>query len=213
MRVATCQLERHASLARAAGAREDDQPDGVFIEELADLPQFAFASHERTRRRWKRCSSEAGRNRCKRRVVVEDPSLQVGERGTRREPQLSIERCPQPGEALQRLRVTAGSVQAEHRLSLQPFAERVAIGQRAYLADQIMIPAEGELRVDAILLGEEPPLIEPRRLHRRSGEITEAAEGRPPPQRQRTAQQRRGERRVALLQRAVALVGSALEPG
>ena len=62
--------------------------------------------------------------------------------------------------ATQRLVRTQGiglataAVQAQHQLSPQPFAERVAGDQRVELADQLAMPAESDPSFDPIFQGE-----------------------------------------------------------
>lgn len=58
------------------------------------------------------------------------------------------------------LGLTAGSVQGEHQLATEPFAQRVLFDQVGELGDEIAVPAEFEFEFDAVLVEVDPPFVE-----------------------------------------------------
>ena len=93
-------------------------------------------------------------------------------------------------------------------------------GQLLQLADDALVQAEPELRVDAFLEGGQPLLVEPRRLDLRSRLVAEVLERVAAPEREGFAQERGAFRRIgsepsagdeAFEAAAVELVGADLE--
>ena len=52
---------------------------------------------------------------------------------------------------LQRLGLTAGTVEREHQLSPKPLSQRMLRDERLELGSDIVVPAEREVSVDALL--------------------------------------------------------------
>ena len=98
----------------------------------------------------------------------------------------------QPAELavdLQRVRLAARAVQRQHQPGAQPLPQRVGSGQLLQLADQLAVPAEGQVGVDPVLQGGQPLLLQPDDVPARERLGGEVGEGRSAPQLQRLAQQ------------------------
>ena len=91
-------------------------------------------------------------------------------------------------------------------------AERVGRHQLAQLADDGGVAAEAQIGVDAVLGGDEAPLLEAGRVPPGEVEVRELEQRRAPPQPQRLLEQLAGARGVARQQRGAALLGQRLEP-
>ena len=65
---------------------------------------------------------------------------------------------------LEPFRLAAAAVEREHQLGAKVFAVRVLGHQRLELGDECEVAAERQLRVDALLDGRQPELLEPLRL-------------------------------------------------
>ena len=59
--------------------------------------------------------------------------------------ELLDERAPRLLVGLERLRLAAGAVEAEHQLAPQPLPQRVLVDQRLELADELGVSAAGEV--------------------------------------------------------------------
>ena len=62
---------------------------------------------------------------------------------------------------LERLRLPVRAVEREHELPTKPLSQRVVGDELLQLADQLTVPAEGEIGFDSLLLGTEAKLVEP----------------------------------------------------
>ena len=96
------------------------------------------------------------------RILVEDAVLQLGEAGRRVDPQLVAERGSQLLEGRERLGVPSLPVQRQHQLAAEALAQRVARHEGLQLPRDVAMAAERELRVDPVLDGEQPQLVEVR---------------------------------------------------
>ena len=90
--------------------------------------------------------------------------MQAAELGRRLDADLLDQRRPGVPVGLERLGLAAAAVQREHALRVQPLAQRVLGQQRVDLADELVVAAGGEVRVDRELGGGEPQLLEPADL-------------------------------------------------
>ena len=57
---------------------------------------------------------------------------------------------------LERVGLASAPVEREHRLGVQPLAQRVVGREPEDLAERLVVPAEGELRVDPLLERDQP---------------------------------------------------------
>ena len=109
------------------------------------------------------------RGRLQRRVVLQDGPLQLLQGRARLDAELVDERAASLPVGLQGLRLPAGPVQRRHEVAPQALPERMLRDQRLQLPDELAVPAEREVGVDAQLDGRQPDLLEPRdRSARRS---------------------------------------------
>ena len=102
-----------------------------------------------------------------RRVLAQDPSLQLADARRRLEP-LLVQHRAEVAIGGQRVGLAAGAVEREHELRPQPLAQRLAAGQRLELAGQVAVAAQRQLGVDPVLEADAPTLLQVRRL--RGGE-------------------------------------------
>jgi hypothetical protein len=91
-------------------------------------------------------------------------------------------------ERMQRVGLPATAVQREHQLAAQALAKRVLRDERLELRDQLVMAAECQLSVDAILDRRETKLFEPGDLALRECVVSQLGEGLPAPERKRLAQ-------------------------
>ena len=102
-----------------------------------------------------------------RRVLAQDRVVQALQLGRRLDPDLVDQRPPGVAVGLQRLGLAPAPVQREHPLRVQPLAQRVLRQQRVDLADDLLVVAVGQVRVDRQLRGGQAQLLEPPDLRRR----------------------------------------------
>ena len=145
------------------------------------------------------------------RILVEDAVLQLGQAGRRVDPQLVAERGSQLLEGRERLGVPSLAVQRQHQLAARTLAQRVARHERLQLPHDVAMAAERELRIDPVLDGDEPQLVEVRGRGRgeRLRELTERG---PAPERARRREALGRRDGVAVGQRLAALLAQPLEP-
>ena len=143
-----------------------------------------------------------------RRVLPEDRALEVPQDRPGLDPQLVDERRPRRAVDRQRFRLAARAVQREHQLTSQPFAQRTRRNERCELADQLRMPAECEVGLDATLDGRQAKLPEPRDRRLRERFVLHIAERRPSPQAECLAEEWCGSRRIHV----IGLVHELLEP-
>ena len=102
-------------------------------------------------------------------VLLEDRPLEPAQVLAGLEPELLVE---QPAAGLvdgERVRLAPAAVQGEHQLAAQPLAERMSADEPLQLRDELGLPAELEVGVDALLERGEPLLLEARALGAREG--------------------------------------------
>ncbi len=88
----------------------------------------------------------------------------------------------------QRVGLPVGSVEGEHELAPEPFAEPVFLGQRVQLADDVGVPVEGEFDVHETFECAEPFFGQPLNLLHVQQFGRDVGERRAAPQGQRLAQ-------------------------
>ena len=80
------------------------------------------------------------------------------------------------------------AVEGEHQLGAEALPERVLADQQLELGDELGTRAEREIRLDPLLQGLDPELLEPRDLGLRPGLVGELGQRRPSPERERLPQ-------------------------
>jgi hypothetical protein len=157
------------------------------------------------------------------RVVVEDRGELPLQRQGRVEAELVGEADPHIVVDLEGVGLPAGAVQGEHQLADQPLPERVGRHQLGEVADHLVVAAEPQLQLEALLDRGEPLLVEPRR-RRFDGPAVQAEQRRPAPEPERGPQhadrlrelavggQRRGPGHPLREDLGVQLAGPGLDP-
>ena len=186
-------LERHPRLARAAGAGEREQSHVGAPQQRGGRSHLEAATDERRRGRRESRGTWPGRRgrSVKGRVVAEDRGLELHELRARIDAELVDERSPCVPVCGERIRLTPAPVQGEHLQPAQPLAVAILARQRLELADQLRVPSQRQVGVDALLQRGEPPLLQTRRLPLGEGCVGDVRKCRPVPERQRIAQGRR----------------------
>ena len=152
------------------------------------------------------------RSRCRleRRILVEDPSLQLAQLERR----LEAEIVAQPGVELlvdrERVGVPPGAVEREHRLPAKALAEREPDDLARQFRDQLRVATREQVRLDAILEADQAQLVEPVALDLREG-LRELGQRLAAPQPERLAQLRRGGAGLTRFERRVAGAAQAIE--
>ena len=89
---------------------------------------------------------------------------------------------------LQGLRLPAGAVKRDHQLAAESFAERILAGERLELCDNVVVAAELELRIEAVLDGGEPQFLQTSDLALSERRVGKFCKRRASPERRRRLQ-------------------------
>ena len=123
-----------------------------------------------------------------RRVLREDHRLERASLRRRLEAPLLVERAPRDLVGVERLLLAARAVAREHQKATQPLPIGVLRAERRRVGDHVVVVAELDLRLDPVLEGSQPELLEARNLVLQKALEGEVGERRPAPQRKRVAQ-------------------------
>ena len=103
-------------------------------------------------------------------------------------PSSSSSRFRYAAEGLQRLGLTAASVQGKHQLCSRPLAQRVEGRERSQLSDQLGGGSRGQVDVESSFHRHQLQLVQPRGLGGGEGLVGELDQGRTTPQLERLVQ-------------------------
>ena len=120
----------------------------------------------------------------------EDRLLQAPQRLARLDPQLLDERPSSVLVDVERLRLTAATVEGEHELPAQTLLQWVLSDKRLELPDEVDVPAERQVDVDPLDQRAQAKLLEPTDLTLGERLVGELGERRAAPHRERFVQQR-----------------------
>ena len=190
--------EDEGGLARARLPAHEHEPPlaggGVAVEllEPAELLVAADDSDRRTAgdlrppptRRARRRGARRRRLRGERRVLLQDPALELTQTLRGLDAELVVELLPERLVRVERLGLAARPVERQHQLLPQPLPQGVARGERVELGNEHRMPAERQICVDPLLEEPEPHLLEPGGFGRRE-RLVQLGERRPAPERQR----------------------------
>ena len=134
--------------------------------------------------------------------------MQRAQRLTGLDPELVDEQAAPGGERLERLGLASRPVEGEHQLAAQAFPQRMLGHQSLELGDRLAMAAEREPRIDVVLDGGDPQLLQA--ADRLLGEalVAHVGQRRPAPQRERLGE---GVRRVLGVAGAAPLRDELLE--
>ena len=163
----------------------DDRPRGleleVVVDERLDEEQRDRPSHRADRRRNRLRGGKRG-------ILREDhPVERAGLRGGLEAP-LLVERAPRRLVGVERLLLAPRPGEREHQETAEPLAIRVLRGQPGGVGNHVVVRAELDLGLDAILERGEPELVEPRDLPLEEALVREVGERRSAPERERVAE-------------------------
>ena len=172
--------DRHRQSCLADTSRSGDGDDGTPIELLAQGGDVAGAADElrglTTRQRYGRDPHRLLDVVVQRRIVGEDPSLQVLGRRREAQAQLVPEHRAEVGAPAQRLGLSAGAVEGQHQLPPELLAERMGGDERFELGDHPGVLAAVHPGVDEVLGHRQPQFLQAQRLAAHARELGELAE-------------------------------------
>ena len=118
----------------------------------------------------------------------QDRLFQAPQRLARLDPELLDERPSSVLVDVERLRLTAATVEGEHELRAQPLLQWVLRDERLELRDEVDVPAERQVGVDPLDQRAQAKLLEPTDLVLGERLVGELCEWRAAPHRERFAQ-------------------------
>ena len=123
-----------------------------------------------------------GRSGAGGRLLAQNRLLELLERRARIDAELLDERAARVPVDVERLRLPPRAVEREHELGAEALAERVGGDELLQLADDVRMPAEGEIRLDPALERGQAQLLEARDRRLRERLVGEVGERRPAPE-------------------------------
>ena len=145
--------ERHDRHCRLGGVR--GQPADHLVDELGAADEVGDVRRELAEclpRRRERPARDAGRlGRVQRRILGQDPLVQLTDLHAGLQAHLVDEQRAQPGVGVEGVGLAVRAVEGQHQLVPEAFAEAVFGRERGELAHQLGVPAEGQLGVDPSL--------------------------------------------------------------
>ena len=147
-----------------------------------------------------------------RRVLAQDPRLEVAQLGPGLDPELVDEGGAQLAVCAQRVGLAPSAVQRQQALGPEPLTQRVPGGQRLEFCDRLPVASAHELRVHPRLEDAKALLLQPCLLRRGERKIAEVGQRRASPQSQRLVQEPDGGGRVPCGQRFTPAGRELLEP-
>ena len=129
--------------------------------------------------------AEPGPARRERRVVLEDPPLQLVQLRAGLEPQLVDEPPAERAEGVERVRLAPGAIERQHQRGDQALVPRMRGHQRFQLRDELRPAAGRELRLHPRLERAQPQLLQPLRLGAAERQVEQVGPRRAAPQRER----------------------------
>jgi hypothetical protein len=170
--------EREARLTRTARPGERYEPHLFAAQQPGDRCDLEMASDQRGRRRREGDARRRRRlGRGEGSVVAEDRALKLLELCAGIDTQLLDEHVPCGAIGLERLLLPAGPVESEHLLGPEALAVRLLRDQAFELRQELVVPAERQLRIVQQLPDVQPPFLESRRLGRGHGLTAQVREG------------------------------------
>ena len=136
-------------------------------------------------------------------VLGEDRLLEVAQCRPRFDAELLCEHPARTLVGTERVGLPARSVQGDHELSPQPFAERLADEHALELGDQLARLPEGQERVEPVLDHVAAQLLERAGRGCAALDVLEAVIGLGAPQRERVVERRHGRPRIAALEQSL----------
>ena len=150
----------------------------------------------------RRALRRAGRRQLQARVLPQDAAARARcSAGPGSMPSCSDQRPAPALEHMKRVSLPTTAVEREHQLAAQPLSEHVLGDERLEFRHKLVMAAERQVGVDAVLERREPQLLQPRDLALRLRLAAEIGQRLAVPQRERIAQQRRPLARIVPLAR------------
>src|SRR5262245_34820170 len=196
--------ERRVRTTRAVTALFDDRgDDGVVRRRTPDRDEHAHDVLRRDRRELARSE---------RRLVHEDRRFHLAQLTAGLETQLFDEYLPRVLICSKCVGLSTGAVQREHELTPEALAVRIACDECFELRQQLDVPTQRELRLDAVFGGSEARLLETGDLEARPRLVRQVGDRRLAPERERNSEQHRGAGHTALGPERARRRNEALEP-
>ena len=137
--------------------------------------------------------------------------LELAQRPPRLDPELGKERPPRGAVCLECFGLPAGAVQRQHELGAQAFPQRMPRDEPFQLGHELVVVAEGELRLDPVLEDADVQLLEALDLVLGEGLVREVRQRGSPPELECAAELVQCLRVVALVECGPALRDQPLE--
>jgi len=153
------------------------------------------------------------RGRRDQRIVAENRLLELPELGAWLDAELLDQLGPSRSIRLQRVGLTARAIEGEHQLGSQPLAERVACDDASQLGDDLFVPAQREVRIEAVGEGAQVKLVEALGFETECRRKPDVTEGRPAPEGERLGEEACGLRRFTGCSRALDQIGEVCKVG
>ena len=155
-------------------------------KERVDLVELAVAPHER-----RQLGGEVvlGDRPLERRVLLEDPLVQLAQGRPGFEPQLVGQAGTHGVEDARGFCLAAAAVQRDHQLPGRPLTQRVLGDQVLQLGDGLHVAAEGEVGLDAVLDRGEAEVLQAGGLGLGKRIEHKVGQRRPAPQRERSSEE------------------------
>ena len=173
-------FEGEPGLASTADPGQRDET--VSAQESCDFVELVLAA-DKTRQRRRKIMALHGRGRGGE-LLAEDGALERSQLLARVETEALGEERARAVVRRERLRLALGVVEREHQLAPQALAERLLGNETLQLGDERSVTAERQLRIDSLLEGDEPKLVQPASLVRDDATVANVRERRAAPQRE-----------------------------
>jgi hypothetical protein len=144
-------------------------------------------------------------------ILLEDRVFELAERPPRLDPELGKERPPRRAVCLECFGLPAGAVQREHELGAQAFPQRMPRDEPFQLRHELVMVAEGELRLDSVLEDADVQFLEALDLVLGEGLVREVGQRGSTPEYEGAAKLLQCLRVVALVECGPALCDKPLE--
>ena len=189
------QLRRQPRLAHPARARDQHEPAGAAARAPPLLAQRIELGLPARQRRagveLGRQLDRVGRRRIELGVLAQDRLVQAPQLRAGLHADLLHQHRSRLAVGVERLRLPTAAIQGQHALRVQALPQRVLGHQRVELADDLAVPAGGQVTVDRQLERRDTKLVQTADLGRRERLVRHIRQRRAAPQTQRVARRAR----------------------
>ena len=109
-------------------------------------------------------------------VLREDRCFEISQFGSGTETELFGENLARTVIRAKGVGLATRAIQRDHQLTVQPFSQAMLGNKSLKLDDESSVHTERQVRVDAIFQRGKPQLLQPRRLNRDEGRVTDVGQ-------------------------------------